>query len=244
LNASATVVLVAYTPPPTQTLTLAPTLVLDDATPLALSGKPVLAWTGWPIIFKQKVLMDYAVLPNGRLPGQVNPNGTLVMGATAFTGTLSEWQPIQTALSNASASFVDQETQYLALQALQASYAQLPAGKIALLPLNTAGAAANFAVFTGLQRSGRQSRNNNLWIQTGSTPPITRSHSTWAVRIMLKRSTPLEMERRRHTLSRRGRHTCGPGLGTLPILLRLRSGRRTWSGGSAVAHLWHAVHRI
>jgi len=152
LNASATVVLVAYAPPPTQTLTLAPTLVLDDATPLPLSGKPVLAWSAWPIIFKQKVLMDYAILPSGRSLSQVDPKGTLVMGATAFTGSLSDWQPIQTVLTNASASFVDQETQYLALLALQASYAQLPAGKIALLPLNTAGAAANFAVCTGLQK--------------------------------------------------------------------------------------------
>src|SRR6185369_3001050 len=88
----------------------------------------------------------------GRTLAQVNPNGTLVMGATAFTGTLNDWQPVQTVLSNASAGFVDQETQLLALQALQTNYAQLPSGKIALLPLNTAGAAANFAAFTGLDK--------------------------------------------------------------------------------------------
>ena len=34
--------------------------------------------------------------------------------------------------------------------ALRPRFAQLPAGKIALLPLNTSGAAANFAAFTGL----------------------------------------------------------------------------------------------
>jgi hypothetical protein len=153
LNApGATVVLVAYAPTPTQTLTQAPTLVLDNATSLPLSGHPVLAWRAWPIIFKQKVLMDYAVLPNGRSLGQVNPNGTLVMGVTAFTGSESDWQPVQTVLSNASAIFVDQETQNLALLALQASYAQLPNGKIALLPLDTAGPAANFAAATGLNK--------------------------------------------------------------------------------------------
>jgi hypothetical protein len=153
LNApGATVVLVAYAPTPTQTLTQAPTLVLDNATSLPLSGQPVLAWRVWPIIFKQKVLMDYAVLPNGRSLGQVNPNGTLVMGVTAFTGSESDWQPVQTVLSNASAIFVDQETQNLALLALQASYAQLPNGKIALLPLDTAGPAANFAAATGLNK--------------------------------------------------------------------------------------------
>jgi len=36
--------------------------------------------------------------------------------------------------------------------ALQASFAQLPAGKIALLPLNTAGPGANFAAATGLNQ--------------------------------------------------------------------------------------------
>jgi hypothetical protein len=148
----ATVVLVAYAPTPTQTLTQRPTLVLDNSTTLALSGQPVLAWQAWPIIFNQKILMDFAVLPAGRSLGQVNPNGALVMGATAFTGTANDWQPVQTVLTNASAAFVAQENQQLALLALQASYATLPTGKIALLPLKTAGAAANFAAATGLDQ--------------------------------------------------------------------------------------------
>lgn len=96
--------------------------------------------------------MDYAVLPAGRSLGQVNPNGTLVMGVTAFTGSQTNWQPIRTALSNASTAFVEAETQSLALLALQASYAQLPTGRIALLPLNVAGPAANFAAATGLDK--------------------------------------------------------------------------------------------
>jgi hypothetical protein len=147
----ASVVLVTYAPPPAQTLTQSPALALDDSTTLRLSGQPVLAWRAWPIIFKQKVLMDYAVLPNGRSLSQVNPNGTLVMGVTAFTGSQSDWQPVQTVLSNASIAFVQQELQDLALLALQTNYATLPSGKIALLPLDTAGPAANFAAATGLQ---------------------------------------------------------------------------------------------
>jgi hypothetical protein len=55
-------------------------------------------------------------------------------------------------LTNASAAFIEQETQDMALLSLQASYAQLPAGRIALLPMNTAGAAANFAAATGLNK--------------------------------------------------------------------------------------------
>jgi hypothetical protein len=82
----------------------------------------------------------------------VNPNGTLVMGMTAFTGDQAAWEPVQSTLTNASAAFVQTELQRLAVLALQASFAQLPTGKIALLPLNTAGAGANFATATGLNQ--------------------------------------------------------------------------------------------
>jgi len=81
-------------------------------------------------------------------------------------------KPIQTALSNASASFVDQETQYLALQALQASYAQLRRGKIALLPLNTAAQLQTLPSLPGFKRSGRQSRNNICGYKLVSTHPL------------------------------------------------------------------------
>jgi hypothetical protein len=98
------------------------------------------------------VLLDYAVLPNGRSLSQVNPNGTLVMGVTAFMGDQTAWLPVQTTLTNASAAFVQSELQRLAVLALQASFASLPTGKIALLPLSTAGAGANFAAATGLNQ--------------------------------------------------------------------------------------------
>jgi hypothetical protein len=148
----ATAVLVAYAPPETQTLSVSPTLTLDDSSLLPLSGHPVNGWRGWPIIFNQMVLLDYAVLPSGRSLRQVNPNGTLVMGVTAFTGDQAAWQPVQTTLTNASATFVESELQRLAVLALQASFAQLPTGKIALLPLSTSGAGANFAAATRLDQ--------------------------------------------------------------------------------------------
>ena len=148
----AKVVLVAYAPPKSQTLSQSPTLTLEDSSRLPLSGQPVNAWRGWPIIFNQMVLLDYAVLPNGRSLSQVNPNGTLVMGVTAFMGNQAAWQPVQTMLTNACAAFVQSELQRLAVLALQASFASLPTGKIALLPLSTAGAGANFAAATGLNQ--------------------------------------------------------------------------------------------
>ena len=79
----ATAVLVAYAPPETETLTRSPRLVLDNGTNMPLSGQPVRGWRGWPIIFNQMVLLDFAVLPSGRSLSQIDPNGTLVMGATA-----------------------------------------------------------------------------------------------------------------------------------------------------------------
>src|SRR5581483_6340930 len=70
---------------------------------------------------------------------------------TAFSGSPIDWQPFEDALTNASAIFIQEETQALQLLALQQSYAQLPVGRIALLPLSTAGAGANFAAATGLR---------------------------------------------------------------------------------------------
>ncbi len=148
----ATVVLVAYAPPESQTLGLQPTLLLDDGSSLPLSGQPVLGWHAWPILLDQMVQLDFAVLPNGRTLSTVDPNGTLLMGVTGFTGDQTAWQPVQTTLTNASATFVDLERQRLAVLALQASFAQLPTGRIALLPLSTAGAGANFAAATGLNK--------------------------------------------------------------------------------------------
>ena len=147
----ATAVLVAYSPPQTETLTRSPVVALDDGTQAPLSGHPVLAWRAWPIIFNQKVIIDYLELPNGRSLTGVDPNGTKVMAITSFNGSPADWQPLQMTLTNASVTFVQEQTQELQLLALQQSYAQLPTGRIALLPLSTAGAGANFAAATGLR---------------------------------------------------------------------------------------------
>lgn len=143
-------VVLAFAPAQDHTLSSAPQLLLDDETRLPLSGQPALAWQAWPLAFDRKILIDYAVLPPGRSLQQIDPAGTLTMGVSAFTGDQNAWQPLQTALSNASTAFVLQEQQREMLVSLRTNFTQLPAGKIALLPLNTSGAGANFAAFTGL----------------------------------------------------------------------------------------------
>jgi hypothetical protein len=147
------VVLVCYSPSPDETLTVRPLLFSGDGTPMPLSRHPVLAWRAWPIIFNRKVLMDYAVVPesNSLSRVEIDPNGTLLMAATIFNGMSNDWASFQERLDAASAGFVAEETQALAVLALQESYSRLPAGRIALLPMNTAGPGANFAAATGLR---------------------------------------------------------------------------------------------
>jgi hypothetical protein len=115
-----------------------------------LAGKPAPAWQGWPLFFTRSVLLDYALVPAGRSVQQVDPAGTLVMDATAFAGTPAEWALFQQAMTNAAAAFAAEVREREMLVALRAHFADLPSGKMALLPLNTSGAAANFAAFTGL----------------------------------------------------------------------------------------------
>jgi len=84
-------------------------------------------------------------------------------------GSAGDWQPFQQALTNAGADFLLEEQQRQVLVALQASFATLPAGKMALLPLNTSGAAANFAAITGLDQK---------WQSLTETQMVTASYFT------------------------------------------------------------------
>ncbi len=147
--------LVAYAPPPDQTLTAAPRLLLDDGSTLPLKGQPALGWKAWPLPFTRRVLLDYALLPPGRSVAQVDPAGTLAMSFAAFTGDASAWQPVQSALSNSAAAFLVEQQQSDLLATLRTNLSRLPYGKIALLPLDTSGDPANFAALTGLNLKWR-----------------------------------------------------------------------------------------
>jgi hypothetical protein len=100
--------------------------------------------------FDRVVLLDYALLPSGRTLQQIDPATTSMMSLTAFTGDPTAWQPVQSALSNSAAAFLVEEQQREMVVSLRTNFSQLPAGKMALLPLDTSGAAANFAALTGL----------------------------------------------------------------------------------------------
>lgn len=143
--------LLAYAPPEDRVLEQAPGLVLDDGSPLALSGKPFLAWRGWPPIFTRVILGDYAVVPEGRTVRQVQPRGTLVTAATAYRGDSAGWGSFEAVLVAAGAEFAAAEAQRRALIEVRARLAALPAGKIAVLPRPSGGAGAAFGAMSGLR---------------------------------------------------------------------------------------------
>lgn len=156
--AGAGVLIVAYAPPEGAALSAAtaPRLILDDGSDLTLSGKPFLAWRAWPPIFVRQILMDYAKIPPGRTVQSLKANGALIMAATAFSGTDAEWTRFEPPLVSAGTEFARAEAQRESLLALQQSYAALPAGKIAVLPLPTGGAGGTFAAQTGLKKKWTQ----------------------------------------------------------------------------------------
>ena len=146
--------LLAYAPPENAPFQTRPAIVLDDGSTNLVSGNPVMAWRGWPLMFNQMVLLDYVVPPAGRSLQQVDPRGTLVMALTVFTGTPTAWRDVQSNLASGAVAFLTEETQRRAQTALQASFAQLPTNRIALLPVlvpfDVPGPAQNFAGLTGL----------------------------------------------------------------------------------------------
>ena len=153
-------VLVAYSPPEDATLSQAPVLLLEGGASCPLSGAPVMAWRGWPTMFNRMVLLDYALVSSNRPVAQVAPRGCWVMGATAFMADSNAWQSVQSGLASGAAAFFQEEQGRYAQLALQSGFAQLPPGRIALLPallpFDVPGPALTFACTTGLR---------NQWVQ-------------------------------------------------------------------------------
>jgi hypothetical protein len=152
-------VFVAYSPPADAVPACEPALVLDTAvsnsTSLPLSGAPVVVWRGWPTMFNRMVLLDYALVPSGHQIVGVDPQGTLVMGVTACTNDSTSWQWVQPGLSSAATTSAQEEQSWSAQLALRSFFAQLPAGRVALLPSGPGthdyrGPALDFAGTNGL----------------------------------------------------------------------------------------------
>jgi hypothetical protein len=129
----------------------APRLVLSDGSEISLTGNPARAWRGWPPIFEQEILLDYAIAPRGARVKSLDPNGTLVMAVTVFNGDPNELAEATNALAAAAVGLEQEHRDRQALAVLRRRFEGLPAGKIAVLPGETAGPAATFAALAGLR---------------------------------------------------------------------------------------------
>jgi hypothetical protein len=128
----------------------APQLILNDGRIVPLVGQPVVAWRGWPPIFDQTVFLDRADVPAGASVKTVDPNGALLVAVTVFDGDAKALEVVTNSFAAAAVDVQGRRRDRERLQGLRQIFAQLPAGKIALLPEPKAGPSANFAARTGL----------------------------------------------------------------------------------------------
>jgi len=153
----------AYSPPETATRSQQPALLLANGAVQPLNGTPSMAWRGWPTMFNRMVLLDYALVAATNPVVKLDPQGCLVMGATAFMGDSNAWRSVRSTLSSAADDFVAEEAGRLARLALQSGFAQLPTNRLALLPallpFDVPGPAFVFACDTGLR---------NQWVELSS----------------------------------------------------------------------------
>ncbi|HEX4122488.1 MAG TPA: hypothetical protein VH619_17875 [Verrucomicrobiae bacterium] len=131
---------------------IAPRIVLEGAgASLPLSGRPALAWRGWPLLFNRQILIDYATIPAGAWGVGVDSEGALLMDATQFTGSASALAAATNAIAAAAIDRAVEQRDHAIFGNFRQRFGGLPGGKIALLLGATAGAGANFAGLAGLR---------------------------------------------------------------------------------------------
>jgi hypothetical protein len=130
----------------------APRLLLSDGQSMPLAGQPVVAWRAWPPIFDQQVLLDRAEVPAGTKVKAVDPHGAWLMALTVFGGDAKTLAAVAQSLAAAAVDVEAERRDRERLDGLRRVFAQLPAGKIALLPPASSGPGANFAARTGLRQ--------------------------------------------------------------------------------------------
>jgi hypothetical protein len=157
----ASIVFVAYAPR-TDAMTNRPAAVLDNGQPAALSGKPVLAWQGWPPSFERLVLLDRAAIPAQRRVQRIDPGETWVLGVTLFHGEPEARQAIDAAFAVGAESCARLLRERAELAALRREFATLPAGKIAILPGAAGGPAAAFLKGAGIKAKAVSLREEQL----------------------------------------------------------------------------------
>jgi hypothetical protein len=129
----------------------APRISLDGGGALPLSGRPALAWRAWPMIFDRTILIDYGTIPPGPTATAIDPNGTLLMAVTSFTGDEKALAAATNAITAAAIDLTAEQRDREMFAGLRRRFGALPPGRIAVLPDATAGPGANFAGLAGLR---------------------------------------------------------------------------------------------
>jgi hypothetical protein len=130
----------------------APRVILSDGQSVPLAGRPVVAWRGWPPIFDQQIVLDMVKVPAGASVKAVDPNGAFLMALTVFDGDAKTLAAVTDSFAAAAVDVEAERRDRERIDGLRRVFAQLPAGKIALLPAATSGPGQNFAARTGLRQ--------------------------------------------------------------------------------------------
>lgn len=128
----------------------APLALLSNGKRLALSGHPIRAWQGWPPIFHRSILLDHVTLARGDTLAEIDPNGTLLMAATALTASDAATEAIVEHLKAPGEAYRKEAAGEAAMRERAKRFAAVRQGSIAIIPDDAAGAASAFLHRTGL----------------------------------------------------------------------------------------------
>ncbi len=127
------------------------TFSMDDGTTTIVNAEPSLVWRPWPPIFKKRLLLASMAIPPLRSVESVAPRNALLLAMTVHRGDPKKTLPVATAAVAAGIESwrAELKTQ-TEMDGLRAELARVPAGRIALLPMDPRGPAHRFASRCGV----------------------------------------------------------------------------------------------
>jgi hypothetical protein len=125
-------------------------LAMDNGTTAVVSAEPALVWQPWPPIFKQRMLLASVNIPPLRSVESLSTRNTQLFSMTLHRGD-PKMLPVATAAVNAGIEAWRAELKaHAEMDSLRLELANLPAGRVALLPTDPRGPAHRFASRCGL----------------------------------------------------------------------------------------------
>ncbi len=125
-------------------------LQFDKGVTGVASAEPAVAWRGWPPMFKKKVMIIPVNIPSNREVEAIVPSRALLLAATLHRGESKLIEPVMESLATGAEDWKKESKWATEMDALRAEAAQVPAGRIAVLPTSPGGPAGRFARQMGL----------------------------------------------------------------------------------------------